>query len=74
NKPSNTYEEAVRKEIAHIYRTEFRGRNFTFFAKTLEERGFVLSRSTIYNILRQNRIRSPQRKRSKRKKEQTNEN
>ena len=33
-----------------------------------EERGFEQSRSTIYNILREQRIRSPQRKKKKRKK------
>ena len=42
--------------------------NFTEFAKIMqEERGFEQSRSTIYNILREQRIRSPQRKKAKRK-------
>lgn len=68
HKPVNTYDEELRKEIAHIYRVEFRGTNFTEFARIMQERGYDLSRSTIYNILRQNRIRSPQRKRVKRKK------
>jgi hypothetical protein len=69
NKPANTYDEDIRVEIAHIYRTEYKGMNFTAFAKILrEERGFTQSRSTIYNILRQKRIRSPKRKKSKRKK------
>lgn len=68
NKPVNTYEPELRLEIAHIYRTEYRGTNFTEFAKIMQERGYDVSRSTIYNILRQNRIRSPQRKRKKRKK------
>ena len=68
NKPVNTYDPELRTEIAHIYRVEFRGTNFTEFAKIMQERGFDVSRSTIYNILRQNRIRSPQRKKKKRKK------
>lgn len=69
NKPANTYDDEIRTEIAHIYRTEFKGMNFTAFAKILkEERGFTQSRSTIYNILRQKRIRSPKRKKLKRKK------
>ena len=68
NKPVNTYEPELRLEIAHIYRTEYRATNFTEFAKIMQERGYDVSRSTIYNILRQNRIRSPQRKRKKRKK------
>ncbi|MGB4181556.1 MAG: hypothetical protein WBK52_06380, partial [Bacilli bacterium] len=71
-KPVNRYEEDMRKEIAHIYRVEFRKNktNFTEFARIMQERGYNLSRSTIYNILRENRIRSPQRKRKKRRKKQ----
>ena len=68
HKPVNTYEEELRKEIAHVYRVEFRGTNFTEFAKIMQDRGHDLSRSTIYNILRQQHIRSPQRKKKKRKK------
>jgi len=69
NKPANTYDEEIRVELAHIYRTEYKGMNFTEFAKIMQtERGFSQSRSTIYNILRQKRIRSPQRKKVKRKK------
>ena len=68
HKPVNTYDQDLRYEIAHTYRVEFRGTNFTEFAKTMQERGYNVSRSTIYNILRQNRIRSPQRKKKKRKK------
>lgn len=70
-KPVNTYEVDIRKEIANTYRKEFRGTNFTEFARIMQERGYELSRSTIYNILRENRIRSPQRKRKKRKKKTT---
>ena len=68
HKPVNTYDQDLRYEIAHTYRVEFRGTNFTEFAKIMQERGHNVSRSTIYNILRQNRIRSPQRKKKKRKK------
>jgi len=69
HKPINTYEEEIRVELAHVYRTEYRGTNFTEFARIMrEERGYTLSRSTIYNILRQKHIRSPQRKRVKHKK------
>lgn len=67
NKPANTYDEEIRTQLAHIYRTEYKGMNFTEFAKIMqEERGFTQSRSTIYNILREKRIRSPQRKKVKR--------
>ena len=58
----------IRKNLASIYRKEYKGMNFTEFAKIMqEERGFEQSRSTIYNILREQRIRSPQRKKAKRK-------
>ena len=68
HKPINTYEVETRKELAHIYRVEFRGTNFTNFAIEMQNRGYDMSRSTIYNILRQEHIRSPQRKKHKRKK------
>ncbi len=72
HKPINTYEEEIRVELAHVYRTEYRGTNFTEFARIMrEERGYTLSRSTIYNILRQKHLRSPQRKRVKHKKIET---
>lgn len=68
NKPANTYDITIRKNLASIYRKEYKGMNFTEFAKIMqEERGFTQSRSTIYNILREQRIRSPQRKKTKRK-------
>lgn len=68
NKPANTYDMTIRKSLASIYRKEYKGMNFTEFAKIMqEERGFEQSRSTIYNILREQRIRSPQRKKTKRK-------
>ena len=68
NKPANTYDIAIRKNLASIYRKEYKGKSFTAFAKIMqEERGFEQSRSTIYNILREQRIRSPQRKKAKRK-------
>ena len=69
NKPANTYDMTIRKDLASIYRKEYRGTNFTVFAKKMQdERGFEQSRSTIYNILREQHIRSPQRKKIIRKK------
>lgn len=69
NKPANTYDITIRKDLASIYRKEYRGTSFTEFAKVMhEERGFEQSRSTIYNILREQHIRSPQRKKTKKKK------
>ncbi|HHU56254.1 MAG TPA: hypothetical protein GXZ48_06180 [Acholeplasmataceae bacterium] len=68
NKPINTYDISIRKELARIYRAEFKGVNFSKFAEEMHKRGFTQSRSTIYNILREQRIRSPQRKRNKTKK------
>ena len=59
------YDDQIRTELAHIYRTEYKGVNFSKFARDMEERGYIQSRSTIYNILRQKRIRSPQRKNAK---------
>lgn len=73
-KPVNTYDESIRKELAHIYRTQYRKTNFTEFARIMQNQGYDLSRSTIYNILRENRIRSPQRKHKKRKKTVKTEN
>lgn len=67
-KPVNTYDEGLRKELAHIYRTKHRKTSFAEFARIMQGEGYNLSRSTIYNILRENRIRSPQRKRRKRRK------
>jgi len=66
NKPANTYDEELRIAIAKLYRKEFRGTNFTKYARYLQnEKGYDLSRSTIYNILREQHIRSPQRKKKK---------
>ena len=71
NKPANTYDEETRQTIAKLYRKEYRGTNFTEFAKIIqEENGYVQSRSTIYNILREKHIRSPQRKKHKRVKKE----
>ena len=71
NKPANTYDEEIRVKIAKLYRKEYRGTNFTEFAKIIQEQdGFVQSRSTIYNILREQHIRSPQRKKKKRVKKE----
>ncbi|MFY9422840.1 MAG: hypothetical protein WBK54_07025 [Bacilli bacterium] len=74
HKPVNTYEEDIRKELAHIYRTQYRKSKTSFseFARIMQSQGYELSRSSIYNILRENRIRSPQRKRKKRRKKTAN--
>lgn len=66
NKPSNTYDEEIRQDIASTYKKDYKGTNFTEFSKIIqEEKGYNISRSTIYNILKQKRIKSPQRKRKK---------
>lgn len=71
NKPANTYDEEIRIKIAKLYRKEYRGTNFTQFAKIIQnDEEFVQSRSTIYNILREQHIRSPQRKHKKRVKKE----
>ena len=41
-KPVNTYDEDLRKQIASIYRKEFKGMNFKEFAKIMKERGYNL--------------------------------
>ncbi|MDD2258565.1 MAG: hypothetical protein WC278_01870 [Bacilli bacterium] len=69
NKPANTYDEDIRTQLAYLYKNEYKGTNFTEFARIMKkEYGYQLSRSTIYNILREKRIRSPQRKKRNRKK------
>lgn len=69
NKPANTYDEEIRQAIARLYRREYKGMNFTEFAKEIQEKyNFEQSRSTIYNILREKHIRSPQRKKNLKKK------
>ena len=69
NKPANTYDEEIRQSIAKLYRKEYKGVNFTEFAKEIQEKyEYEQSRSTIYNILREKHIRSPQRKKNMRKK------
>lgn len=69
NKPANTYDDEIRTSIAKLYRKEYRGVNFTEFAKEIQEKdGYTQSRSTIYNILREKHIRSPQRKKNLKKK------
>lgn len=68
NKPYNTYESDVYEFVVKLYRKEYRGVNFSKFARICqEEYGIAASRSTIYNFLRRSRIRSPQRKRKKSK-------
>lgn len=67
-KPYNTYDEEISTFICKLYRREYRGTNFSKFARIVqEEYGIEASRSTIYNFLRRGRIRSPQRKTKKKK-------
>ena len=72
NKPINTYEDEIRQQVTSLYRKQYKGVNFSQYAIILkEEHGLDLSRSTVYNMLRKGRIRSPQRKKKKRTKPQT---
>lgn len=67
-KPYNTYDTEVSTFICKLYRSEYRGTNFSEFARICQEQyGVEASRSTIYNFLRRGRIRSPQRKTKKKK-------
>lgn len=67
-KPYNTYDEEISTFVCKLYRKEYRGTNFSAYAKIIQEQyGIEASRSTIYNFLRRGRIRSPQRKIKKRK-------
>jgi hypothetical protein len=65
-KPYNTYDEEISSFICKLYRKEYRGVNFSEFARVAQEEYHVeASRSTIYNFLRRGHIRSPQRKAKK---------
>ena len=67
-KPYNTYDTEISTFVCKLYRREFRGTNFSEFARIVQAQyGIQASRSTIYNFLRRGRIRSPQRKKKKRK-------
>lgn len=67
-KPYNTYDAEISTFVCKLYRREYRGMNFSAFARLVQdEYGIKASRSTIYNFLRRGRIRSPQRKTKKRK-------
>ena len=67
-KPYNTYDTEISTFVCKLYRREYRGMNFSAFARLVQdEYGIKASRSTIYNFLRRGRIRSPQRKTKKRK-------
>lgn len=66
-KPYNTYDSEISTFVCKLYRREYRGTNFSEFARIVqEEHGIKASRSTIYNFLRRGHIRSPQRKIKKR--------
>lgn len=67
-KPYNTYDTEISTFVCKLYRREYRGTNFSEFARICQEQyGIDASRSTIYNFLRRGRIRSPQRKIKKKK-------
>ena len=67
-KPYNTYNPELSTWICKLYRKEYRGTNFSEFARIVQDNyGITASRSTIYNFLRRGRIRSPQRKVHKKK-------
>ncbi len=67
-KPYNTYDTEISTFVCKLYRREYRGTNFSEFARICQEQyGVEASRSTIYNFLRRGRIRSPQRKIKKKK-------
>ncbi len=67
-KPYNTYDAEISTFVCKLYRREYRGTNFSAFARIVqEEYNIEASRSTIYNFLRRGRIRSPQRKTKKKK-------
>lgn len=67
-KPYNTYDNEISTFVCKLYRREYRGTNFSEFARICQEQyGIDASRSTIYNFLRRGRIRSPQRKVKKKK-------
>ena len=66
-KPYNTYDTEISTFVCKLYRREYRGTNFSEFARIVQEQYNVeASRSTIYNFLRRGHIRSPQRKIKKR--------
>ena len=66
-KPYNTYDTEISTFVCKLYRREYRGTNFSEFARIVQEQYNVeASRSTIYNFLRRGHIRSPQRKTKKR--------
>lgn len=67
-KPYNTYDTEISTFVCKLYRREYRGTNFSEFARIVQAQyGVQASRSTIYNFLRRGHIRSPQRKTKKKK-------
>ena len=68
-KPSGrSYSEKFKQKILHLYTTEYPNWNFSHFRDTLEdEHDIKVSQSFIYNLLKANGIKSPQKKKVKRK-------
>lgn len=62
HQPANTVPADIKEEIVRLYKKEYKTLNFSEFAAILEEKGYEVSRSSIYNFLTKKRIKSPQRK------------
>ena len=70
HKPVNTYEEDIRKELAHIYRTQYRKSKTSFseFARIMQSQGYELSEArSIISCGKQNPLPQRKRKREERK-------
>lgn len=68
-KPSGrSYPEEFRQKILYLYTAEYPNWNFSHFRDTLEDEHHIkVSQSFIYNLLKTNGIKSPQKKKVKRK-------
>ncbi|WP_433071981.1 ISNCY family transposase [Treponema vincentii] len=68
-KPKNRIPDKIKRQIVNIYKTEFLGFNFHFFAKALDEfYGIHYSYKTVYNILTKNGVASPEKRKVKKNK------
>ncbi|MCQ2587958.1 MAG: ISNCY family transposase [Treponema sp.] len=67
-KPATTIPANTRKKIVSIYRERFDGYNFTFFSEMLKELYNInFSDRTVYNILSEAGIKSPENRKEKKK-------
>ena len=62
HQPANTVPSEIKDEIVRLYKKEYKNMNFSEFATILEQKGYTVSRSSIYNFLTKKRIKSPERK------------